>query len=97
MNFVQSCEDFYFLDSICSIYACQQHVISMDMVSVITSNYAGTLARETTPVAKWMVTWRGNFTWPLGSHSQVATGARQHLSTLADQQSVATPSHDTKS
>ena len=51
---------------------------------------SGTLARETTPVAKWMVTWRGNFTWPLGSHSQVATGARQHLSTLADQQSVAT-------
>ena len=40
---------------------------------------AGSLARDTTPVAKWMATWRSYVTWPLGSHSQ---GARQHLSTL---------------
>ena len=35
---------------------------------------AGSLARDTTPVAKWMATWRSYVTWPLGSHSQVATG-----------------------
>ena len=62
---------------------------------------SGSLARDTTPVAKWMATWRGYVAWPLGSHSQVATGLDntcQHLLTNNPwRRRAMTPRHDATS